>query len=126
MFVSVDQGIGSTPFWRRVQYRLFGKELNYWQTPESRMLGFPTPPFEAALCGCAVVGAAMGGGLEWMNEHNCFMSEDLNLNSLVQQVKLALESDDEYLDGKAQAAFQVVSKFTRERAWTRLCELLEI
>ncbi|MBU37881.1 MAG: hypothetical protein CL611_05645 [Anaerolineaceae bacterium] len=126
MFVSVDQGIGSTPLWRRVQYRLFGKELNYWKTPKSRLLGFPTPPFEAALCGCVVVGAAMGGGLDWMNGDNCFMAEDLNLDSLVEQVTLALEANDEYMESKAQAAFQAASRFTKERAWTKLCELLDL
>ncbi len=61
-----------------------------------------------------------------MNGDNCFMAEDLNLDSLVEQVTLALEANDEYMESKAQAAFQAASRFTKERAWTKLCELLDL
>jgi hypothetical protein len=126
LFVSVDQGVRSTPLWQRAQYRLFGKENNYWKVPSSRLLGFPTPPFEAALCGCAVVGAPMGGGLEWMNQDNCYLAEDLNLGSLLEQVTLALSANDQQLERKARSAFESVRIFDREKTWLELCNLLSI
>ena len=126
LFVSVDQGVRPTPLWQRAKYRLFGKENNYWKVPSSRLLGFPTPPFEAALCGCTVVGAGMGGGLEWMNQDNCYMSEDLNLVSLLEQVTLALSASDQELESRARSAFESVRIFDRDKAWSRICNLLAI
>jgi len=126
LFVSVDQGVRSTPLWQRTKYRLFGKENNYWKVPSSRLLGFPTPPFESALCGCAVVGAPMGGGLEWMNQDNCYLAEDLNFESLLGQVDLALSASDQQLERKALSAFESVRIFDKEKAWSRICNLLSI
>lgn len=124
IFVSVDQGIVSTPFKQRLKYRIFGKKSHYWKTPQSRLLGFPTPTFEAALCGCVVVGAAMGGGLEWMREDNCYLAEDLNTSSLFEQLERAVNATDIELLRTSQAAFESVSCFTKNNTWNRLSELI--
>ena len=78
------------------------------------------------ILGCAVVGAPMGGGLEWMNQDNCYLAEDLNLGSLLEQVTLALSANDQQLERKARSAFESVRIFDREKTWLELCNLLSI
>ena len=73
-----------------------------------------------------MVGAPMGGGLEWMTKDNCYLAEDLNLGSLLDQVNLALSANDQQLESKAHSVFASVRIFDREKAWTKLSRLLSI
>ena len=124
IFLSVDQGIKSTSLPAKIRKRISGGSLNYWKTPKTQLLGFPTPAFEAALCGCVVVGSAMGGGLEWMRKDNCFLAEDLNMESLIEETARAARATARELEDISRAAFLSVRKFTKERSWLILSQLL--
>lgn len=124
IFLSVDNGIKSTSLPARIRKRVFGGNSNYWKTPKTQLLGFPTPSFEAALCGCVVVGSAMGGGLEWMRKDNCFLAEDLNMESIIKETARAARATNEELEDISRAAFRSAKKFTKERSWLILSQLL--
>lgn len=91
---------------------------------DRRREGFPLPAAEAAMCGAVVVGFAMGGGLEWMDETNCFLAEDLSYVGLVDAVKRALCASPRQLDIMRSRAYQSIGKFGKEHTWRQLQRFL--
>jgi len=130
--VSLDQGIGNPPFWFRLKRRALSlvsareRYKNFWLVPPGHLLGFPMPPAEAAVLGTVVIGFAMGGGLEWMSEQNCFLAKDRNLKSLLLNIKRALNTSKEELQTIAERGFRATSKFTKAHTWQQICSSLEI
>lgn len=130
--ISVDQGVSNPSFKGRMERRLMSlirpemKYRNFWIVPEGHLLGSPMPPAEAARCGAVVIGFAMGGGLEWMNDSNCYLAEDRNLDSLSVKIKQALSADEEELSRISNSAFRATNKFNKEHAWEQICNSLRI
>lgn len=133
-FVSVDDGIHDMPWQNKIKQQIkkilsptFRKqeaERVHWIIPKGNLLGFPMPPVEAALLGCTVIGFAMGGGLEWMNNDNCFLAKDADQQSLLKQVDAALSASDDALEEKQQKAYNAVSQFTKEHTWQQITAAL--
>jgi len=130
-FVSVDDGVRNRPL-KIIKRKLLSlvkpeiKNGNFWLVPKGRLLGFPMPPAEAASCGTVVIGFAMGGGLEWMNNSNCYLAKDRDLNSLLSQIKNALNTDEKKLLEISNTAYQTISKFNKEHTWKQICSSLNL
>lgn len=135
-FISTDDGIHAPSLARRsknVLRRLLlsavreqAKHTNQWIIPPGHLLGFPMPPVEAAWLGCIMIGFAMGGGLEWMNENNCFLAKDANPSSLLEQTKKALRVKPEERESTCERAKQATSVFTKESTWQQIASCLSL
>ncbi|MBI4437474.1 glycosyltransferase [Candidatus Uhrbacteria bacterium] len=135
-FVSTDDGIHAPSLVRRTKNKLRAllskrerktqRQRNRWFIPEGHLLGFPMPPAEAAWLGCIVIGFAMGGGREWMNEHNCFLAKDGDAISLLTNIDHALAaSEDARRCIRTQARLDT-ARFTSEKTWESLAHLLSL
>gem|GEM_PF-1483567 len=135
-FISTDDGIHHPTFMRRtknaVRSLLFptvrqdNKQKNRWIIPDGHLLGFPMPPVEAAWLGCLTIGFAMGGGLEWMNEKNCFLAADSNIASLLEKIEEACQTPKGRLDQIRTQARHDTAQFTSDHTWKQLCKQLSI
>lgn len=92
--------------------------------PDKPREGFPLPPTEAAMCGCIVIGFAMGGGLEWMSNKTCFLAQDRSYSSLILQIKRALSATEKQLNQVKKEAFRAISKFNKENTWKQIEKFL--
>ena len=135
-FISTDDGIHQPSLVRKtknvvralfsVRVREQKKIINGWIVPDGHLLGFPMPPVEAAWLGCITIGFAMGGGLEWMNEKNCFLAQDANASSLLSQINQAIRTPNETLTLLREQAKHDTSLFTQEHSWNQLSHLLHL
>lgn len=128
-FVSPDYGVSIRSRRTRASHliRSFLKRetpRNTWLVPKGGILGFPVAPAEAAWLGAVVIGFPMGGGLEWMNQDNCFMAEDRNLESLLNAIEEAINSDEGTLSQIAEGAFNAIKRFNKENTWKQMTDLL--
>jgi glycosyltransferase involved in cell wall biosynthesis len=133
-FISIDDGIDA-PVWYKQIIRsikkmfdpaLREKELhrNIWLVPSGHLLGFPVSAAEAATLGTAVIGFAMGGGLEWMNTETCFLAQDRDQNSLLSAIEKAINTPSGEVDRVVKNAEGAVGVFTKEHTWTQMKESL--
>jgi len=133
-FISTDDGIHHPTIRRRIKNAtrslLFpsmkqkNQHTNRWIIPHGNLLGFPMPPVEAAWLGCLTIGFAMGGGLEWMNEKNCFLAEDSNASSLLEKITQAQQTIKEHRDQRQTLARHDTARFTNNHTWSQLDSLL--
>lgn len=121
-FISIDNGLKyNLPLVKK----LIGKKLS-WIKHDKNYLGFPVPAVEAAQCRTLVIGYAMGGGLEWMNNENIFLAKDDDVNSLLEQIQYALNSNNDLLDKISKVAYLNTIKFNKENSWQQLKKILGI
>ncbi|MBT3538552.1 hypothetical protein HOF40_02635 [Candidatus Parcubacteria bacterium] len=135
-FISIDRGITKGIFKNRIKgfikkilsstFRDQERNRVKWIIPKGNLLGFPMPPVEAALLGCTVITFAMGGGLEWMNESNCFLAKDRNKKSLLQKIEQALGEEDSVLEEIGNRAHESTRIFTKEHTWDQISKLLNL
>ena len=130
-FVSTDYGVRAHGLRRRagLLIRSFLKReipRNTWLVPKGNILGFPMTPAEAAWLGVVVIGFPMGGGLEWMNQDNCFMAKDGDLESLLNAIEQAINSDEGTLNQIAENAFNSVKVFNKENTWSEIVHSLNL
>ena len=130
-FISYDTGIGIPNL--RIKTSLLIRSFlkgkipkNTWLVPRGHILGFPVTAAEAAWLGVVVIGFPMGGGLEWMNENNCFMAKDRNLESLLNMIEKAVNTDESTLDKIAENAFNAVKRFNKENTWSEIVDSLNL
>jgi hypothetical protein len=139
-FISTDNGINGAPLiknrWRRwlkksrTDFREFfkgddGGQMS-WIKPEKNLLGFPVSACEAAWLGTTVIGFAMGGGLEWMNENNMYLAKDGDIYSLLEKIGAALNDSRDKRETKKSLAELAVKKFSRENVWQDLAKNLNL
>ena len=131
-FVSLDNGISDRNLKVKTIIYLktfFSKDKNlrnFWLVPKGNILGFPMSACEAAWLGGIVIGFPMGGGLEWMNKNNCFIAEDRDLDSLIDAIERALNSDEKTLNKISENAYDSVKRFNKENTWKEIANSLEI
>ncbi len=133
-FINTDDGIHHPTIDRRFKnaaralfvplVREKNRHANRWLVPKGHLLGFPMPPVEAAWLGCIPIGFAMGGGLEWMTERNCFLAKDANASSLLEEIDKALHTSKERLDQLKIQARRDTARFTSEQTWKQLSKQL--
>ena len=135
IFVCADAGIGERPYtWKskslqilkQMKNKMKLREANSWLVPKEKWLGFPMPPVESALCGCSVVAFAMGGGLEWMQDCNCFLAKDKNWEDLLAKLNDALHCSQKKRNLMRENAFQKCSKFNKINTWQQLSAVLPL
>lgn len=134
-FISIDHGIHGPTLLNKLivaakktinkELRIKEQQRNTWLLPPNHMLGFPMSAAEAAWLGAFVIGFAMGGGLEWMNEENCFLAKDANQESLLSSIKRALQATPSQLQAMAKNAETSVGKFTKEQTWNEIKQSLQ-
>jgi len=135
-FISTDDGIEKPKLKHQIKkgikymissdFREILKNKNDWIVPKGHLLGFPMPPVEAAWLGCVVIGFAMGGGLEWMNEDNCFLAKDRNQNSLLSQIDKAINAPENELNKIRPQAIMDTKRFNKKNTWEQLTNLLDL
>lgn len=135
-FISTDDGIHEPTRMRKMKdvvrtllspkIRAQRKHINRWLVPEDHLLGFPMPPVEAAWLGCLTIGFAMGGGLEWMNEHNCFLARDADESSLLSHIDEALKTENEKRIALREQAKRESGIFTHDHTWEQMKRLLAL
>ncbi len=135
-YVSIDDGIWGPTLLGKLKHaikrlisaseRRKDQKRNSWIIPKGHLLGFPMPPAEAAALGCTVIGFAMGGGKEWMTPDTCFLADDADLHSLLNQISKALAASDATLMEKAQHASERVSQFNQAHTWKQMQEELPV
>jgi len=116
-FLSTAVGV-SRQFTRNIARLLI--KLSFLKVINPYREGFPLPPAEAAMCGCVVIGFAMGGGLEWMSQSTCFLARDRSYFSLIKKAKEALYASEEQLNVMRENAFKAISKFNKEHTWKQI------
>jgi len=130
-FISVDDGVRNRPI-KKIKRKILSiikpemRDANSWIVPKGHLLGFPMPPAEAARCGAIVIGFAMGGGLEWMDDSNCYLARDRDLESFLFNIKKALSTSEKELTKISAAAFKATNKFNKEHTWGQICSSLDI
>lgn len=130
-FLSTAIGIDNHHFVRGIKKALatlVGKDYTptNFIIPRGHREGFPLPPAEAALCGSVVIGFAMGGGLEWMNQENSFLAKDRSLVSLLYNLREALKADPRELLRKRRKALHSLQQFNQEHTWQQVRKALDL
>jgi hypothetical protein len=135
-FISTDDGIHEPSLIRKTKNVLksllssdgekISRQKNAWIIPKNHLLGFPMPPVEAVWLGCVVIGFAMGGGLEWMNEQNCFLAKDSNKFSLLEKINQALKTSPNIIEQMCTKARFDTAQFTSEHTWNQLNQTISL
>ena len=133
-FISFDNGIYGKPLIankiKRFYYLLNKTKQkilsNNWIIPKNNLLGFPMTACESAWLGTTVIGFAMGGGLEWMNNDNMYLAKDGDINSLLEKLGEAVDDSEDNINRKIENAHKDVSKFNKENSWNQLTKSLNI
>ncbi len=139
-FVSTDKGITNKLLIKNKYKRIFlelikkikrhlmkkDKDKNSWLKQDKNLLGFPMSACESAWLGTNVIGFAMGGGLEWMNNNNMYLAKDGNAASLIEKINEAINDDENILERKKKLAFENVKKFNKKNIWEQLQTSLNI
>jgi hypothetical protein len=135
-FISIDHGINQPTWLNKMivsskkivdkDLREREKQRNRWLVPTGHLLGFPMSAAEAAWLKTGVIGFAMGGGLEWMDQDNCFLARDRDETSLLNRIDEALNTTSKQLCEKLNRASLSVSKFTKEHTWNQIQQSLRI
>lgn len=112
------------PLWRWYGARFFPGLVGGRTHRIFRIDGFGLPAVEAASCGAIVIGYALGGGLEWMNNENSFIAKDRSLHSLKEQFSNVLSLDNSSAEVVRQRAFCSVDKFSKENTWNQVSAFL--
>lgn len=124
-FLHTAAGVNNR-FFSNLKETLKGRMENTYSVikPSGYREGFPLPAAEAAACGCIVIGFAMGGGLEWMRNDNCFLAKDRSYVSILKKTKEALFSSEEKLNTTRENALKTVTKFNKESTWHQISNFL--
>jgi len=134
-FVTCDNGLHGKLLIKNKYERFFRKAYSLknnflkskkWIKHKTNYLGFPMTACEAAWLNTTVIGFAMGGGLEWMNNDNMYLAKDSDINSLLAKIKEATEDSEKNLEIKRKNAFEAVSRFNKKNTWNQLTRLLNL
>ena len=135
-YISVDDGIHNVILKNKIKteikkivnkdFRIKENSRNNWIIPKGNLLGFPMPPVEASLLGTVVIGFAMGGGLEWMNDKNCFLAKDKNEKSLFENIEKAIQTPLPDLHITKEQSFKDIQKFTKTHTWDQITNSLSL